>query len=326
MVVALLALVPWNGLRPAWAGTPAGELAWRWNAPVRFHAEALVGTPQGVDFLGASNVNARARKTAITLDLTCAGQPDGKNWSVECTIDEAAMHGTAYAKKEQDKLDRIFHDYAGYLSGAKVQVDMLADGRLRDVDLEGVPKSDERMSRIHESLRELIRRGLAPLDLELPRHGEALDKPWRQKGAPLAFEMLTSHGTVGGATFKHELKGKVGVTQVIVSSGYGNVGTGETIEAGTPIMVEMEVKGAARFDLVRGQMAYSQLMVTGELTADASGAGPADYYSCAAWVGRIDPNGKVEGPNGPEDWPPKDKRGAASDQAPAKSSAQAPPG
>lgn len=274
---------------PAWAG----ELVPRWDAPVRFHAEALLKTPNGYRYLGRQNVQASVRSHEIAVDLSC-GPADAAR-QVLCTLDRVDLGGAAFTGDQED-LDAILVEYEALLLGQQLQVSVATDGRIVQVDLEGVSKQDDRMAEIHETLRQLLRRVLTPLDLGLPRKGDPKGGTWRQKGTPMLFQLMTAYGTAGGSVMRHTLESQEGDRALISSAGHGNLATGLDFEVGAGELVNMIGVGEGSFDLATGQIAWRRVSVTGELTAESIQLGDPMVYALSAWAGRIGADGTIEVP------------------------------
>ena len=99
----------------------ADQLVARWDQPVRYHAEALIRTPNGYRYYGWKNVEAVARSNEVALDLTCTGEPVSRGFEVQCSLDSVGMAGTAFTG-DQDDLDAVFAEYVGLMQGQTVQL------------------------------------------------------------------------------------------------------------------------------------------------------------------------------------------------------------
>lgn len=284
LLVLTVALAP-----AAWAG----DLVPRWDQPVRYHAEAQVQTPNGYRYLGRYNVEAVVLTHELSVDLACVPTPEAGR--VDCTLERVELGGQARASDEQAHA-AILTEYQQALQGQVAQVYVSADGRIGTIDLEGVGKEDDRQAQIHETLRQLLRRVLAPLDLGMPRKGDPKSGTWRQKGTPLLFQLLTDYGTAGGSVMKHTLTGREGSLALIESEGRGNLSTGLDFELNASQMVNMVGGGTGAFDTSTGQLAWRTLAVSGELTTESIQYGDPVVYGLAAWVGRIGPDGVVQTP------------------------------
>ncbi len=270
----------------------------RWDQPVRYHAEAAVSTPNGMLVLGVANLEAAARTHEMMAELSCTGAPDGAGWEVICTLDQIRFSGQAFHGDQAD-LDAILAEYEAMLKGKHLQLSVAKDGRITTVDLEGVERVDERTGRILEHQRQLMRRLVAPLDLGLPKKGELADS-WKQKGTPLLYELMTAYGTSGGRVMKHKLEGTDGDVVTISTFGRANVATGIDREVAVSEIVNLVGGGMGRFDTASGQLLWREVSVTGELTAESVQLGDVNVYALAAWMGRVEADGRVQGASGPE--------------------------
>jgi hypothetical protein len=276
----------------------ADGLQWNWGeAPVRYRTEALVGTPGGYPMKGEANVEARATHLAISLDSSCQASPLKKGWNVDCTVERVALEAVAFPH-EQARMDAIMAEYGQLLLGAVIELSVHADGRIRGLDLEGVSKKSDRHAEIHETLRQLLRRAFSALDIQTPKDPTAAG--WKHKGSPLSFGLMSAHGTSGGVRYDYERAADVAGTTLIQGFGRGNVMTGLGAEADAGAIMNLIVSGQSRFDEAAGVLAYSEVSVTGELSAGSLGSGdPNSKYAMAAWVGRLLDDGQVEGRDGP---------------------------
>ncbi|MEQ1566210.1 MAG: hypothetical protein ABMA64_11280 [Myxococcota bacterium] len=101
------------------------------------------------------------------------------------------------------------------LSGARVQLQVSAEGRVPDIDLEGVDAPDLRTRERAEQLRQLVSRAVVPfhLGLELPvRDGMV----WQEFNSRM-FDMPSEHGSYGSSVVSHYLDA-VGPDRFVVQS------------------------------------------------------------------------------------------------------------
>lgn len=275
----------------------AGDLVWNWvgASPVRYHAETVIATPPpfGYRYLGTQNKDARLVRHEVVLEMTCQAAPAGKRWAIDCKIDEAAVSGEAIPG-EQDKLDVIFTEYGEMLTGSTVQLEVAGDGRVLQVDLEGASKKDARHAQIHELLRQMLRRVFTPLDVPMPKDGESKDKPWRQKGSPLALQLLSTTGTAGGVVMKYEEADRVEGDVLLIGSGRGNVSIGADMEKGNKTIINLIGSVKARFDTAAGVLDWCDVTTTGELTASSTGTGAGKLYTQISRIRRIHADGSME--------------------------------
>lgn len=281
----------------------AQGMALDWKQPLRYRSEVQVLTPNGYLYKGRANVEARVTSHELAVDLECTGSPQGGSTAVVCTVAAIDLGARPYPGDEADT-ELVLEEYRQWLAASTWQVRFGPDGRVMDVDLEGIEKSDDRMSEIHETLRQLARRVLTPLDLSMPQKAVAAGASWKQKGTPLLFQLMTTWGTAGGTVMRHRLESQQGMIVRIESEGRGNVATGLDLEVGSGETVNMIGGGYARVDTARGVILWRQVGVSGELTASSLQPGDPNVYSLVGWAGLRNADGTVETESGPRVWPP----------------------
>ena len=289
MISALLLLVS--------SSMAQGPLTLGWSkGQSRYHLESLVDTPRTMLHQGVNSLEARATKQLIIGDFDCTGAPKGKRWQVDCVVQSVSFQGVAIPGDEA-ALGKILEDYTARLDGKTVQLMVTADGRITSLDLLGVEKTDKRSGIIEDTIRMLMRRLFAPLDVQLPKDGLSKGKPWRQKGAPLAMELLTRFGTAGGSRLEHSVASTSGSLIQIESTGRGSVTPGEALEAGTSSMMKIETTGTGRFDSDAGRFVWREIQTSATFTVSAYSAGMGSVdYSHKGSAALVAADGRVSGP------------------------------
>jgi hypothetical protein len=272
----------------------AAELALRWDAPARYHSETLILTPPGLRFFGLANQDARALQMAVVTDSTCTPVLEGRTLDYNCVIDRIELEGVAFSG-EQDKLNAIFTEYEGLLTGATVEMVLKLDGQVVTVDLEGVSKDRERWNAAQEILRQVMRRVYSPLLLQSPKGGVDPGKPWKYKGTPLFFEMITRYGTTGGTAFSFETDGRIGDDVKVIGVGKGSVANTLEFNQSGAASTYLSGTGAWRVDPQTGQVAYGEVQVLGEASASGiASVGSTLRYQLAATIARVGADGRPE--------------------------------
>ncbi|MEL6348287.1 MAG: hypothetical protein AAFV53_34575 [Myxococcota bacterium] len=283
------------------------------DAPVRYYAEVLVRPAATVWYVSTKNLEAAPFQIMLSVEMTCEEAVRGKGVMMRCEIDNAQIQGESIRDNQQEALDGIHQEYTQLLSDARVEVTFKSDGRINLVDLENVPKDNERGRVVHENLRQLMRRVFAPLDLQLPRKGSvATGDTWKHKSGSMTMELLNSTATIGGTVLKYEA-GPIDQVVPVIGEGYGTVGAGSTVgfalggESGlrgdnasmtVENLYQMNVALSARYDTTNKQWIYAEYSAQGSHNRAAEGA-PNKNYLQASWIGRINSDGTIEGPEGP---------------------------
>lgn len=302
-------------LATATAGAAEMNLDWS-DKTIRYHAETLIQHFNPIEVLAIQNLNVRAVTLMAAADISCKGAALKKGWSVDCTIDTIAMQGEPQYADDADALSTVLLEYGSILTGAVIEIELGADGRIKVVDLEGVDKADERQREIHEKLRLIVRRMVAPLDLQLPKKGVAsAGDSWKHKNSAIAFEIFSKYGTLGGSVLKYSVLSDGPEEVVLTSEGHGNIGlsnsgatygfsegsassdassgtssTGYASTSVTSTLYNVVAQTSGRFDLAAGQWAYMVSTAQGLRNQAVSD----DNFTQAAWMGRINEDGSIE--------------------------------
>lgn len=305
-MIALLALL---------STADATELSLSWSEePVRYHGELLLDIGEAVWMLSRNNINARARTVTIVADFTCRGAESGRNWSVDCVVDQIEMGAEPFTERERERVNEILQEYTELITYEHVEMIFGADGRMKSIDVEGVPKNDERAREIQELLRLFMRRMFVPFEHQLPRRGSAeVGQTWAHRGTAANIEVFSKFGTIGGTRVEYTLAESTDGVHAIASSGYGTVGVsnagsvavtgggsvGSTNESSsatnistTSSLYSATGAGMAWLDESLGWWSYAESIVQ----ADRNQATPPIVFLHAAWLGRILPDGTVVRP------------------------------
>jgi len=148
------------------------------------------------------------------------------------------------------------------------------DGRLRNVDLEGVEARDRRTSEIREAMRLVMTRVYAPLDLQLPKNGDDKDRGAWKQGSSVVLEFPSDVGSMGSAKVRHTIVATEGSVVTIETTGRGTLGSGQMVEVAPgqerpANLFEMSLAGRARFDTARGLLIDRDYTAEGTPTASS---------------------------------------------------------
>jgi uncharacterized protein YbaR (Trm112 family) len=157
---------------PSWA-SDSEVLGWDWSRTHRFALESQVQLPLLMWF--ATPFNHQARVTAFDLRIvtTCGNAQVETRRVVEvlCTIDDIAL-SAAGMPQEEGLLQPILTELDDLLTGSAVQMRMNHEGRIVNIDLEGLDRRNQRVGRISENMRLVVSRAFSGLDMQLPRGDE----------------------------------------------------------------------------------------------------------------------------------------------------------
>lgn len=248
----------------------AEGLQWTWDAPLRYYLEAEVNYPTRITLMAENNVQARVWASTTRVVTTCEpyGEPAKRTREVHCRIDDIA-----FAAVPQDidaaNLVTVLDETERMLQGAYVQLEFGYDGQIRAIDLEGFSTKNvnDRVREAQETMRVVLIRAFAALDLELPKEGKDGGEPWEQQGA-LAVGFPSLRGSMGSVPILIQVARESGNLVTMLTRGAGVAGPGETISTtGLPAnQYQMKLTGSATFDTEKHALVARQYTVQGDLT------------------------------------------------------------
>lgn len=284
---------------------------WTHDEPVWYHSEARIQTPNGFLYV-ALNKEVRAMHVDVVSDLSCNGEERGKRgWKVICKIDQVKLSAAAspsMGNPQQDKLDSIMAEGVEILTGAQVEMEVRSDGHIKLFDLEGLGADAKSLSVKRnqiEQLRQIMKRALAPIGVQAPKDGEGA-KPWKHKGMPLFYELMSMTGTAGGLVHKYKVD-KSGGELFIVGEGHGNLnvqggasvagGTGASAAGGpsTTPAFNLVSTTQTRWDTELGLPAYSEAASQATATASNTNLSGQPLFAYAGFIARVNKDGTQEG-------------------------------
>ena len=227
----------------------AADLQYSWpvDTPLHYRIQVAIDMPYMMHISGAENLDARLGGVGMVWLVECtADAPEKKTQDMNCDIVRVEIAGTGLAR-EQDRVDDIMEEYDELLEGSTVQLEWSRNGRIKNIDIEGPPKTTKRENTVHETLRLFATRSFSVLELELPKDPAATS--WKQKGSPLALRLMTMEGTSGGVRMYHEITGEEDGLVLITTMGDATVQDGGSADDDkTTQTVSLMLSGQAKFD------------------------------------------------------------------------------
>jgi len=265
---------------PAHAAEPA--LAWDWSEPQRYYFETEVRLPLLMWFFKQYNKQARVSAFQVRLVADCEPVFQGKRRAeVMCAIEDVGLKASGLPQ-EEGLLQPILDELDQRLSAASVQLIVRDDGRLANIDLEGLDRHYQRTGRMNENLRLIVTRAFAGLDLPLPRaHDGAIDTQWVQRDSWILRAPVAT-GNLGTADVVHELVGDPHARVVTIET----EGRGMVVPSGGMNRYDVVLDGQTTFDRVEGRILDRTWTMIGAPTpGSAIAEGTAGYPYLQ--VGRI---------------------------------------
>jgi hypothetical protein len=285
---------------PALAGLlpgPSAGMAWKWTGERRYYVENELITPIVQMFYSERNYDIRVIGWQTRLVLRCAStHASGSRFDVDCVIDDVSLSAAAIGQDAalkvrgddtKTQLGVIVEEMDAKLTGATVQLQMKKNGRIIDVDLEGVTKSLLRTSVIQETLRQILGRAVAGFDVALPPHGNASSGQWAQRGSML-LAMPTQRGNSGGSETIHRVRAVDGDRVAFETQGKGVLSP----DANDANLFDTRLAGSTVFDVADGSIVQRDWTVLGKATAGsalADGFAKSPPYGQRGWLQRLAP-------------------------------------
>lgn len=280
MLLSLLAV-------PALAvdAAPAGPvtLDWDWSKPHRWYLESDVQLPMFMWFQTPFNHQARSSYFQLRVVTQCAPGTalNAKNWEVACTLEDVALSASPMAQ-EEGQMGEIVEELDQLLTGAVAQIQVRPDGKLVNLDLEGIDRRNQRGGQVVENLRLVLLRGFSAIDLELSKKGEA---QWIEK-SPLLMAAPAAVGTAGLAQVVHTVTGVDGVFVTLHSEGQGVMTPSGQVEGPVENRYDTRLVSEERWDTRARKLVQRSWTVVGTPTASSGIAAGAAGYAYLQ-VGRL---------------------------------------
>lgn len=281
-----------------WVATPAwatSGLAWRWaeGEERRYQVSTALDLPFVVEFNAINNTDAQVTGFNLGMVLRCRMEEAiGKTgFALRCEIDAASVQVEPVPSSVR-LVQPIAEEWAGVLErDAWIQVELTQAGRVRSVDLEGVDKRIQRTQQIGETMRLMVARALAPLDVGLPRKGD--DGGLGQWVQPMTMinGLPRVDGSVGTMPLVHSLLRTDGTRVFWAFHGDGSLASADDANSTARFSYAMRVDGSAVFDTAIGVMLECQFLAEGTTTASSisTSSGGQGLYRQATWIRLLGP-------------------------------------
>ncbi len=250
-------------------------LSWDWSKPHRWYVENHVQLPLFMWFQTPFNKQARVNAFDVRAVVQCpaAEQVTGKVWEMSCTIEDWSLSAEALPQDEH-LLQPILDELDQLVTGAQAQLQVRADGRLVNLDLEGVYRQNQRGGEVIETLRLVLGRAFAALDLETSKKGE---DTWMEN-TPWLVYLPVSNGTAGLVQVVHQVTGTQGHLVDFRSAGQGVMEQPGDENGGLVNRFDTRLEGTATWDTRQMRLLERQWALLGTPTSSSAiASGTAGY-------------------------------------------------
>jgi hypothetical protein len=176
----------------------------RWD-DTWWYVETEIKMPYPVDFQASENHQFRSNAFQIRAVYHCEKTfPMGrKRHEVNCTIDNVGIKAMALELNNKH-VQSILEELDAKLSGAKLELQVSADGRVDNIGIEGVPTRNRRESQILEMLRSILARSIAGFHMRLRKINPLNRGQWVEYDTPL-MRMPSFTSSMGASLLVHQL-------------------------------------------------------------------------------------------------------------------------
>ncbi len=245
-----------------------GDLFARWDE-TRWMITTEVGVPYTIELTRDQNQEFETSLFQIRAIFACEkGFKMGrKKYEVSCKVEDFGMISVIAERRvreaDVERAQAVLDEIDAKLTGAAMQLQVASDGRVLNVDLEGLPKQNRRQSRAQETLRQIMSRLIAGYNLKMQKYNQLHEGKWVEYNSTIMAMPLPPEvpGSMGSNMLVHYLNRYKG--HVVVQS----IGKGMTEVKG--VNFETDLIGVSIFDDEQGFMTERVWALTGESTASA---------------------------------------------------------
>ena len=250
-----------------------GDLFARWDQTRWFIATEFV-VPRPLGLSADRNWDMRVKAMQIRAVLACdKDQSLGRRrMQVHCNLEDVGLQAVVL---DQDiaHADEILDEVDAKLTGASLQLQVRDNGRVTNVDLEGIEADNRRERTIQEVLRTILSRLVSGFDMKLRRWNNLGEGQWVEYKSNL-LAMPSTTLTPSSGLIVHQLHRFQGHTVV------QTVGEGQIMDDLENTYV-VDLQGVSIYDLLEGYMTERVWYVYGERTSSSfmqSGMRTGDYW------------------------------------------------
>lgn len=223
----------------------------RWD-DTWWYVETELVFPQAIMLHAKENSSFKAMALQMRLVYHCEKTwPMGrKKHEVDCIIDDASFKAQAYGKNPKNVVE-VLEEMDATVTKAKLQIQVTNDGRVSNIDLEGVEGRNQRENNILETIRSILSRSFSGFHMRLRKINPLNTGQWVEYDSPI-MKMPSVTATTGSSMLVHQLDEYKG-HHVVQSVGRGSIGL---VESGgdNPDMYRADFNGVSIYDDNNGVM------------------------------------------------------------------------
>ncbi|MEQ1501157.1 MAG: hypothetical protein ABMB14_02955 [Myxococcota bacterium] len=260
-----------------------GDLFARWD-DTRWMVTTELGLPYALVLAKDENAEFDAQELQLRTVIACS-----KEWKlgrhkfeVACRIEDfaiqAAIGERRVSPEDIARAQSVLDEIDAKLTGAALSLQVADDGRVTNLDLEGVPSSNRRQTEIHETLRQVMSRVIVGFNLKLRKFNQLNEGKWYEYNSTLMSMPVPPSipATQGSNMVVHYLNPYQG--QLVVQS------IGKGLVAVQDVNYTIDLIGVSIFDKDEGFMLERVWAIDGTTTASALFSSNGYFNAGRIWV------------------------------------------
>jgi len=265
-----------------------GDRFARWDN-TRWLVQTQVAFPYNQWMKAERNLETRVTHVQLETVLACdkSWQLGKHGYEVDCVLEDIALRAVEFDTPPQG-LDLILEEWDALATNARLQLQVMDDGRVGNVDLEdfrSLSGSENRRTReIQETLRQFFTRIMAGFHMKLPEGRAIKQGQWTEYNSTI-FRFPQTAGNMNSSQVVHQMniyKGNV----VVQSVGSGLMGLNAE-EEGAQRYFRAEYNGVAVYDKDTGIMTERVWALKGHETGSSQSSMVMQQRSAYQTGGRL---------------------------------------
>ncbi len=257
------------GLAAPASATTGLEWDWEIGKKRRYVLASQTAMSSAIMVKTMNNIDRRILDWHVNMVTTCEAKDrfGKKAAEVHCTIDDIALKMRPTRGDENDML-ALVNEWDEKLTGGVMVFKWALDGRLLTYEIEGVeyPRTNQRTREIVQTMRLVVGRTFAGLEVQLPKKGDDKGKTWELRD-PMIMGFPSLVGAMGGMKSDAQVKETKGSNVIIDAFGQGTRGPAITGADERPLnMWDMKMVAQATFDLEEKSLLSNVMEARGIVT------------------------------------------------------------
>lgn len=281
-----------------------GDRFARWDG-TRWYVATQIGFPVPFPLYAELNYEFSAMAVQVELVMGCekTWRRGKKRYEVQCTFEDIAFRGVPFLRSNPH-IEDILQGWDDDLQGSAFQLYVSDDGRVMNVDVEGLIGDDDLQGRRQniraEQMRQVLYRAIAGFHMKLPKNNVLREGQWVEYDSQLFF-LPGMTNSLGGTIVVNQLDKYKG-HMVVQSVGEATIGQTNDDDDEQDNFFKVELNGVSIYAEDTGIMTERVWSIRGFATAGsqlADGWAGTRYFNSGR-IRMLDEDEQVElGPTSP---------------------------